>query len=179
MDFMVMWAQENRVFRRNKIPVEKKLLAGIMDSSGLSFREIASLLGEISYVGVRDAQLAVKKALPLPARKHRGRIALTESTLDLGGTQFQTWLARDLDNSEILAVHATRNPSPEESDRFLDRVLQQCNNRPMAVVDRGENYPKYLRKLDVKFQIDTSTGIRERLGRFFGVGKYHEQAVGA
>ena len=161
---MIAWARDHGVFDRNKLPIQKKVLAAIMSSSGLSYREVARLLGGISYVAVRDAQHAFGRALRLPEKKYRGRIALEESIVQLSAVRLHFWLARDLENGELLAVQASRTATVEESEGFLNRVLQCCNNRPMAVLDR-KNYPKSIRNIDVKFQISTSPGIRERFGR--------------
>jgi transposase-like protein len=174
VELLEAWAEENRVFKRNKVPAEKKILAVILCSAGLSYRDAAELAGDISYVGVRDAVLAFRRSLPCPERKYRGRIALFETRLEVGGVTVYVWLARDLDADEMLAFAAAREGSHAEAERFLDRVSSYCVNRPFAVMERGERYPRGLKNVDKRFQIDTSSGIRDWIGRLF-IGRPRQQ----
>ncbi len=165
LDSMTEWARKRGVFGRNKVPIQRKVTTAIMGSSGMSYREIAKIVGGISYVAARDARIYFERGLPAPAKKYRGRISLEESVIELNGTKVCFWLAKDLETGEILAVRASKSASEEESEKFQNRVLEFCNNRPLAVIDRGWNYPKSLRNLDLKFQIGTVPGIRGRPSR--------------
>jgi len=165
------WARAKNVFQRNKVPIERKVQAAILCASGYSYRQASELLGDVSYIGVRDAFTAIARTLPLPEKKHRRCIAIDETETRFGGHVGFFWLARDADTAELMTFRCSLTGSPEDGAKFIESVLQFCSNRPLVRVGRGPNYPRALKNLDLQFQIDTTpinpTGIREKIGRWF------------
>jgi len=165
------WALAKGIFRRNKVPAEKKVLASILCASGFSFREASKLLGGLSYVAVHDAYSAVADALPHPDNRRRRCIVIDETHARLNGHNAVFWLARDVDSGELLTFRCSLTGSPEDGAKFVNSVLQFSSERPLLRVGRGPNYPRALRNLDLQFQIDTTpstvSGIRQKIGKWF------------
>ncbi len=165
------WARGRNIFKRNKIPIERKVQAAILCVSGFSYRRASELMGGVSYVAVHDAFTAMTRALPAPERKHRRCIAIDETQAKLNGQTAFFWLARDVDTGELMTFRCSLSGSPQDGARFVESVLLFCTNRPLVRVGRGPNYPRALKNLDLQFQIETTpinpSGIREKIGRWF------------
>ena len=165
------WARGRNVFKRNKVPIERKVQAAILCASGFSYRRASELTGGVSYVAVHDAFTAMTRALPLTEKKHRRCIAIDETEARFSGRVGFFWLARDADTGELMTFRCSLSGSPEDGAKFIDSVLRFCTNRPLVRVGRGANYPRALKNLDLQFQIDTTainpSGIREKIGRWF------------
>ncbi len=65
IDSIVAMVKEKKVFKRNKVPVDIKVIAGLIYQSGLSYRKV-SMLGRFSHESVRLWYNALRKALPIP-----------------------------------------------------------------------------------------------------------------
>ncbi|HYC11860.1 MAG TPA: hypothetical protein VEC02_04280, partial [Nitrososphaerales archaeon] len=126
------WAMSVRAFQRNRAPVEKKVMAAALCSGGFSYREVASIVGGISYIAARDAYLAMVTSLPAEAKKFRREVAIDGSDVSIEGRRYYLWLARDVDSGEILVFHGSPTGSAEDGARFLAAVGSLCSNRPVA-----------------------------------------------
>jgi transposase-like protein len=168
LEFLSVWEKDNYIARRNKIPIEKKVMAVILCASGHSYRDASRILGGISHVAVYDAVKAATSALPRLERKRR-LVAIEENVVHLNSeTQGVVWMARDVESGEILAFRCSMTKSPQDGKKFIDSVLAVCTERPLLRVGRGPNFPHSLRSLDLYFQIDTSaTPMRQRISDFF------------
>jgi putative transposase len=170
-EVVTSWARGKKVFDRNKVPIEKKVQASILCTSGFSYRAASKLMGGVSYVAVRDAYYAMSKALPRPERKHRRCIAIDESHSRVNGEYVVFWLARDVDSGELLTFRCSLTGSPEDGAKFVASVLEFCANRPLVRVGRGPNYPRALKNLDLQFQIETTpineSSIKQKIGKWF------------
>jgi putative transposase len=161
------WAVSARAFRRNKIPVQKKIVAAALCNSGYSYRDVASMLGGISYVAARDAYLSLVTSLPEETRKHRREIAIDGSEAVIEGRSHYVWLARDVDTGEILVFHGSPTGSTEDGARFLSAAASLCLNKPLVRLGRGSSYPRGLLNLDLYFQSASSTSFIGRIGKLF------------
>ncbi|MDG6917275.1 MAG: hypothetical protein JRM85_06770 [Nitrososphaerota archaeon] len=161
------WALSVRAFRRNKVPVEKKVLAAALCNAGYSYREVAGMVGGISYVGARDAYVALFTSLPREERRYRRSVAIDGADVADGARRFHLWLARDFETGEIMSFQATPDASAEDGARFLAGVAAQCTNRPMLRLGTGANCPRGLLNLDLYFQTMPSQSIIVKLGRLF------------
>jgi len=73
-----------------------------------------------------------------PFRRVRRLVAVDEAVLKVGGQTCYLWAAIDVDTNEVLAVYASRGiPS---AIKFLRKVLDSCECKPVIVVDRGPWY---------------------------------------
>ncbi len=152
-------------FRRNRMDPEKKVLAAALCNAGYSYREVARLLGSLSYIAARDAYVAMLTSLPEELRKYRREVAIDGADSIIQGRRFYLWLARDVETGEIMSFHASPSASAEDSSRFLASVGAQCANKPFVRLGLGTNYPRGLVNLDLYFQTTPAQSLMGRLGR--------------
>jgi transposase-like protein len=146
------------------VPVTKKVVAAALCNSGYSYREVAKMLGGMSYVAARDSYFSLLTSLPREERKYRRMVAIDGSDIIMNGTPYQVWLARDVDTGEIMSFQASPNAAADDGARFLAGVGSQCNNKPHLRLGTGQNRPKGLMNLDLYFQIEPNTSLITRLG---------------
>ncbi|MCL4437157.1 MAG: DDE-type integrase/transposase/recombinase [Thaumarchaeota archaeon] len=157
LEVVVSRVRESGVFQRNKVPAESKVLAAMLCFAGLSYRKASEMMGgSISYVSVRDAFIALRKAFPEPEKKSRRAVAVDETKTKLVGQQIFIWAARDVDSKEILAVRCSFARSILDSELFLKQVLQYCANKPLFLVDKGPWYPEAFKRLGLEYRHETS-----------------------
>ncbi len=170
IDFLCAWAKDNNVIKRSRIPDEKKMMAAVLCASQHTYRDVSKILGGISHVAVHDAHKSVMAAMP-PLQKKRRLVTIEENVAYLNSAlQGVVWMATDADTGEILSFRCSVSRSPEDGKKFIESVLAVCTERPLLRVGRGPNFPNSLRSLDLYFQIDTSSTIRQRISNFFHVG---------
>ena len=162
------WAVSVHAFRRNKVSVPKKVLAAALCNSGYSYRDVARMLGGISYVAARDAYVSLTTSLPREERRYRRAVSIDGSDVALEGSVYHVWLARDVDTGEIMSFQASPDASADDGARFLAGVAAQCANRPALRLGGGSNSPRGLVNLDLYFQLPEMQppSIINRLGRF-------------
>ena len=161
------WAVSMHAFRRNKVPVSKKVMAAALCNSGYSYRDVASMLGGMSYIAVRDAFFSLTTSLPREEKRNRRTVAIDGSDATFGGKLFHIWLARDVDSGEIMSFQASPDASAEDGARFLAGVASMCANRPLARLGSGETHPRGLMNLGLYFQLQPNQSFITRLGRLF------------
>jgi transposase-like protein len=154
-------------FRRNRMPPVKKVVAAALCNAGYSYRDVASMVGGLSYIAARDAYLAMLTSLPEESRRARRQVAIDGAEVDFEGRSFYLWLARDVDTGEIMAFHASPGSTAEDGARFLAAVAAQCANRPLLRLGAGPNCPRGLINLDLYFQTNPPISIISRIGKLF------------
>ena len=154
-----------RAFKRNKVPVPNKVVAAALCNSGYSYRDVARMLGGMSYIAARDAYFSLTTSLPVEERRQRRSVAIDGSDVIMGGMLFHIWLARDIDTGEIMSFQASPDASAEDGARFLANVASQCSNKPLLRPGTGANRPRGLLTLDLYFQLQPSQSIITKLGR--------------
>ncbi|MDG7007178.1 MAG: hypothetical protein JRN06_02905 [Nitrososphaerota archaeon] len=152
-------------FKRNKVPVPKKVVAAALCNSGYSYRDVAEMLGGMSYIAARDAYFSLTTSLPVEEKKQRKSVAIDGSDVTLGGKLFHVWLARDVDTGAIMSFQASPDASAEDGARFLSNVASQCANKPLLRLGTGPNHPRGLMNLDLYFQLQPNQSIITKLGR--------------
>jgi putative transposase len=165
LSILTKWALSMHAFRRNRVPVTKKVVAAALCNSGYSYRDVARMLGGISYVAARDAYFSLLTSLPKDERRYRKSVAIDGSDVNIGGRVYHLWLARDVESGEIMTFQASPDASSDDGARFLAAVAAQCANTPFVRLGEGSNTPRGLANLDLYFQTAGSQSIIERLGR--------------
>jgi transposase-like protein len=165
MSILVQWAVSMHAFRRNRVPATKKVVAAALCNSGYSYRDVAKMVGGISYVAARDAYFTLLTSLPKEQKKSRKTVAIDGSDVNLGGRVYHLWLARDVESGEIMTFQASPDASSDDGARFLAAVAAQCTNTPFVRLGEGSNSPRGLANLDLYFQTAGNQSIIERLGR--------------
>ncbi|MDG7010871.1 MAG: hypothetical protein JRN57_02000 [Nitrososphaerota archaeon] len=165
------WALSVRAFQRNKVSVPKKVLAAALCNSGYSYRDVARMVGGMSYIAARDAYISLMSSLPQEEKMHRRAVAIDGSDVTVGGESYHVWLARDVDTGKIMCFQASPDASADDGVRFLANVAGQCANRPMLRLGSGPTAPRGLVNLDLYFALDQgqdpSPSFISRLGRLF------------
>ena len=163
------WAVSVRAFRRNKVSVPRKVLAAALCNSGYSYRDVAKMMGGMSYIAARDAYVALTTSLPKEERRYRRLVAVDGSDVTVEGESYHIWLARDVDSGDIMCFQASPDASADDGARFLANVAAQCANRPTLRLGTGSNAPRGLVNLDLYFTLSSgqTASIFSRLERFF------------
>ncbi|HKT21987.1 MAG TPA: hypothetical protein VJR06_05180 [Nitrososphaerales archaeon] len=163
------WAVSVRAFRRNKVSVPRKVLAAALCNSGYSYREVARMMGGMSYIAARDAYVSLMTSLPQEEKRYRRVVAIDGADVTVEGDTYHIWLARDVDTGEIMCFQASPDASADDGARFLANVAAQCTNRPALKLGAGPTSPRGLMNLDLYFQLPAGQGpsFINRLGRFF------------
>ena len=149
------------------MPVGKKVLAAALCNSGYSYREVAKMVGGVSYIAARDAYFSLVTSLPRAERRYRREVAIDGSDMTVEGRPYHLWLARDVDSGEIMSFQASPDASADDGARFLADVASQCSNRPQLRLGHGTNAPRGLLNLDLYFE-GSGLSLIERIGSFFG-----------
>jgi len=153
--------REGGVFKRNKTPLETKVLAAMLCFAGLSYRKVAKVVGSISYVLVYRAFTALKDGLPKPEKKYRRCIAVDETKLKIERRNekgkpepiwLYLWAARDVDTKEVITFRCSFTRSSLDAEIFLKDMLQYCENKPLFLVDKGPWYPDAFRSLGLEYR---------------------------
>jgi putative transposase len=159
------WAVSVKAFRRNKLPVAKKVMAAALCNSGYSYRDVARMLGGMSYIAARDAYFSFLTSLPKEEKRYRRSVAIDGSDVTMDGRVYHVWLAREVDTGEIMCFQASQNASAEDGMRFLASVATQCANRPLLRLGTERFTPRGLVNLDLYFRVAPTPSIITRLGR--------------
>jgi transposase-like protein len=154
-------------FRWNRLSPTKKVIAAALCNAGYSYRDVATMVGGLSYIAARDAYLAILTSLPEESKKIRREVAIDGTDVGIEGRSFHLWLARDVDTGEIMAFCASPGSTAEDGARFLAAVAAQCANKPLLRLGSGTNYPRGLINLDLYFQLAPPTSFIGRIGKLF------------
>jgi putative transposase len=84
----------------------------------------------------------------------------------VSGQTCYLWAAIDVDTNEVLAVYASRGRGIPSAIKFLRKVLDSCEGKPVIVVDRGPWYRWALDRLGITCFHET-LGKRNRIERWF------------
>jgi putative transposase len=156
------------IFKRNKRPVETKVVASLLYLSGLSYRGMTyqTRIIEASHVSVYNWVHALKGIVSHVPRKERKVVAIDETKLKIEGRQVYVRAAIDADTRELLAVYASYYRSNINTMIFLRKVLDTCVNKPVVLVDGGPWYPWPLNEMGIRW-LHITFGYRNVIERFF------------
>jgi putative transposase len=164
LSILVEWALSVHAFHRNRVPVTKKVVAAALCNSGYSYRDVSRMLGGMSYIAARDSYFSLLTSLPREERKFRRAVAVDGSDVNINGSSYHLWLARDYESGSILTFQASPDASAEDGNRFLASVASQCENKPNLKLGEGPNHPRGLVNFDLYFQPLQSVSIMTKIG---------------
>jgi putative transposase len=101
-----------------------------------------------------------------PYRRVRRLVAVDETVLKVSGKTCYLWAEIDVDTNEVLAVYASRGGGIPSAIKFLRKILDSCECKPVMVVDRGPWYRWELERLGIIYFHET-LGKRNRMERWF------------
>ena len=154
--------KELRIFERNKVPEEIKILGIAIYFQTSSFRRTARILSElhkVSYNAVRRWIKKIEEKLPIATeKKPRNLIAIDETIVKANKKRYYVYSAVDVERNELILmkVYMTRNWLVTRS--FVKEVLKYCESKPKFVIDRAPWLIKALKNLDLEFEHE---GLRE------------------
>ena len=125
--------KEKKLFKRNKIPVEIKILAGLLYYLGLLLRKTSSFLsqfGKISHESVRKYYHKLKEILDEPKKKVRSLIAIDETKLKVGNETIFVWSAIDVETKECLGVYVSESRNSLDTISFVRSTFSLPNKCP-------------------------------------------------
>jgi transposase-like protein len=101
-----------------------------------------------------------------PSRRVRRLVAVDETVLKVSGRTCYLWAEIDVNTDEVLAVYASRGRGIPSAIKFLRKVLDSCEGKPVIVVDRGPWCRWALDRLGITYFHETF-GKRNRIERWF------------
>jgi putative transposase len=169
IDLVISRVQDLKIFKRNKIPLRKKVITTLLYFLGLSYRDLSRLLG-MSHEAARLWFTALKDAFPAPTKKKRRHIAVDETKIKLNSAQIFVWAAIDCETKELLGIKATKGRSTADAYFFLLRIKKLCKGRTVCHVDGGPWYIWAAKKVGFIYE-RTVGGLRNAAEQFFSIFK--------
>jgi transposase-like protein len=84
----------------------------------------------------------------------------------VSGQTCYLWAEIDVDTNEIFVVYASRGRGIPSAVKFLRKILDPCECKPLIVVDRGPWYIWALERLGIIYFQETLVN-RNRIERWF------------
>jgi len=156
MQFVKEIVKGFKVFGRNKVPLEVKILGIAIYFQASSVRRTAKILLEIYPVTKSSVHRWIKKLeerLPISTeRKQRKLIALDETVVKANKKRYYVYSAVDVERNELILirVYTTRNWLVTKS--FIKEMLKYCKNKPKFVIDRAPWLIQALASLNLKYE---------------------------
>ena len=148
-----------RIFERNKVPLEIKILGIAIYVQTSSVRRTAKILSELQPVSKSSVHRWIKKfeeRLPIITEKKRRKlIAIDETVVKANGKKYYVYAAIDVERNELILmrVYTTRNYLTTKS--FIKEVLEYCENEPKFVIDKAPWLIDALKSLGLEFEHQT------------------------
>jgi len=150
--------KEPKVFERNKVPFEIKVLGIATYIQTSSVRRTAKILSELHPVSKTSVWNWVKKfeeKLPITEKKVRNLVAIDETVVKANKKRYYIYAAIDVERNELILmrVYTTRNFLTTKS--FIKEVLECCENKPRFVVDKAPWLIDALKSLNLEYEHQT------------------------
>jgi putative transposase len=157
----------SNLFRSHRYSPLEKLYSVFLFIAGLSLRDLSERLC-LTGASRESVRIWVHRFSSLfrPSRRVRRLVAVDETVLKVSGQTCYLWAAIDVDTNEVLAVYASRGRGIPSAIKFLRKVLDSCEGKPVIVVDRGPWYRWALDRLGITY-IHETFGKRNRIERWF------------
>ena len=151
--------KELKVFERNKVPIEIKVLGIATYIQTSSVRRTARILSEIHPVSKTSVWNWIKKfeeKIPITTeKKPRNLIAIDETVVRTNRKHYYVYSAVDVERNELvlMRVYTTRNYLTTKS--FIKEVLKYCENKPKFIIDKAPWLTQSLESLGLEFEHKT------------------------
>jgi transposase-like protein len=157
----------SNLFRFHRYSPLEKIYSVILFTAGLSIRDLSMRL-RLTGASRESVRIWVHRFSSSfkPSKRARRLVAVDETVLKVKGQTCYLWAAIDVDTNEILAVYASRGRGIPSAVKFLRKVLDSCEGKPVIVVDRGPWYRWALERLGITYFHETF-GNRNRIERWF------------
>jgi transposase-like protein len=157
----------SNLFRFHRYSPLEKIYSVILFTAGLSIRDLSMRL-RLTGASRESVRIWVHRFSSSfkPSKRARRLVAVDETVLKVKGQTCYLWAAIDVDTNEILAVYASRGRGIPSAVKFLRKVLDSCEGKPVIIVDRGPWYRWALERLGITYFHETF-GNRNRIERWF------------
>ena len=151
--------KELKVFERNKVPFEIKVLGIAIYIQTSSVRRTARILSELHPVSKTSVWNWIKKfeeKLPITTeKKPRNLIAIDETVVKANRKHYYVYSAVDVEKNELILmrVYTTRNYLTTKS--FIREVLRYCENKPKFIIDKAPWLIQALESLGLEYEHQT------------------------
>ena len=150
--------KELKVFERNKVPFEIKVLGIATYIQTSSVRRTAKILSEIHPVSKTSVWNWIKKfeeKLPISSEKKARNLVAIDETVVKANKHYYIYAAIDVERNELILmrVYTTRNFLTTKS--FIKEVLEYCENKPRFVVDKAPWLIDALKSLNLEYEHQT------------------------
>ena len=151
--------KELRVFERNKIPLEMKILGIAIYVQTSSVRRTAKILSELHPVSHNAVHKWIKKfkeRLPIITEKKRRKlIAIDETVVKANGEKYYVYAAIDVERNELILMRVYTARNYLTTKLFITDVLKYCENKPKFVIDKAPWLRRALENLGLEFEQET------------------------
>ena len=148
--------KELKVFERNKIPLEIKILGIATYIQTSSVRKTAKILSELHPVSKSAVHKWIKKfeeKLPIVVeKKPRKLIAIDETVVKANGEKYYVYAAIDVERNELILMRVYPSRNYLTTKLFIMEVLKYCENKPKFIVDKASWLIKALESLGLKYE---------------------------
>ena len=151
--------KELKVFERNKVPFEIKVLGIAIYIQTSSVRRTARILSELHPVSKTSVWNWIKKfeekLLITTEKKPRNLIAIDETVVKANRKHYYVYSAVDVERNELILmrVYTTRNYLTTKS--FIKEVLNYCENKPKFIIDKAPWLIQALESLGLEYEHQT------------------------
>ena len=148
--------KELKVFERNKIPLEIKILGIAIYIQTSSVRKTAKILSELHPVSKSAVHKWIKKfeeKLPIVVeKKPRKLIAIDETVVKANGEKYYVYAAIDVERNELILMRVYPSRNYLTTKLFISEVLKYCDNKPKFIVDKAPWLIKVLESLGLEYE---------------------------
>ncbi len=148
--------KELKVFERNKVPLEIKILGIAIYIQISSVRKTAKILSEFHPVSKSAVHKWIKKfeeRLPIVAeKKPRKLIAIDETVVKANGEKYYVYAAIDVERNELILMKVYPSRNYLTTKLFIAEVLKYCENKPKFVVDKAPWLKRALESLRLDYE---------------------------
>jgi len=156
-----------KLFRHHRYSPPEKIYSVVLFIAGLSLRDLSERLC-LTYASRESVRIWAHRFSSLfkPFKKTRRLVAVDETILKANGNICYLWAAIDVDTGEVLAVYSSRRRKILNTIKFLRKVLDSCEGKPVIVVDRGPWYRWELDRLGIRYFHENFSN-RNKIERWF------------
>jgi putative transposase len=151
--------KELKLFERNKIPLEIKILGIAIYIQTSSVRKTAKILSEFYPVSKSAVHKWIKKfeeKLPISTeKKRRNLIAVDETVVKANEEKYYVYAAIDVERNELILMRVYPSGNYLTTKLFISEVLKYCENKPKFIIDKAPWFVKALESLGLKYEHET------------------------
>lgn len=148
--------KELKLFERNKVPLEIKILGIAIYIQTSSVRRTAKILSDFHPVSKSAVHKWIKKfeeRLPISTeRKPRKIIAIDETIVKANEDNYYVYAAIDIERNELILMRVYPSRNYLTTKLFILEVLKYCENKPKFIVDKAPWLIDALKSLNLDFE---------------------------